>query len=181
MRHLIFVFLVIGSVLIFFGCQEESALSPELSQSDQDENALTKPAPNLIGTTYTPFSDETPPIFWRGTVIFRGVEYGLYFISHGPPRDFSQASPFEEDFVIHELYDEGNIYMKGWNAGVVTYANRFPDPVKFRANGKVEEAYGDFDGWQGRSVHIRGLVYWEFDENGPTGNPEHAEGTFRIN
>ena len=201
MRHSILVSLVIGSIMIFFGCQGENAFAPELSQTDQATvfeesalipeldhsnkvtNSLAKPAPYLIGIVNTPFSDANPPIFWKGTVDFGGVEYGLYFVSHGVPRDFSQASPFEEEFVIHELNDEGNIYMKGWNAGLVTYANRFPNPVKFLSNGKVVEASGPFDGWQDRSVHIHGLVYWAFDdETGlPTGLPDRAEGTFQIN
>ncbi len=72
--------------------------------------------------------------------------------------------------------------MKGWDAGVVAYANNPPDPCKFLANGKITEAYGPFVEWQGRNVHFRGLVYWAFDGNGdPTGLPERAEGTFRIN
>ena len=65
---------------------------------------------------------------------------------------------------------------------MVTYANKVPEPVKFHANGKVDEAYGPFDWWQDRNVHIRGLVYWEIGEDGlPTGLPIEAKGTFRIN
>ena len=42
MKRLILMFLVIGTVLIFFGCQEESALAPELSQSEQLPAPLEK-------------------------------------------------------------------------------------------------------------------------------------------
>jgi hypothetical protein len=189
MKSLVFMFVVIGTVLIFWGCQEESALSPDFAQSNQGTNSLAKPLPYLIGTTNTPFNLPPLPdpggsdllIFWKGTIDFGGDEYGLYFLSHGEPRDFSQASPFYEDFVIYNLTDE-TIYMKGWNAGVVTYANKDPEPVKFHANGKIVEAYGPFKDWQDRNIHIKGLVYWAFDDDGlPTGFPEKAEGTFRIN
>ncbi len=124
--------------------------TPELNQNNQVTNALAKPSPYLIGTTNTPFHfppridpESGLPIFWEGTIDFGEESYGLYFISHGEPRDFSQASPFYEEFVIHDLTDE-TIYMKGWNAGVVTYANKDPEPVKFHANGKIVEAYGPF-------------------------------------
>ncbi len=180
MKRLILMFLVIVTVLIFFGCQEESALAPELGQSDQVANSFAKPTANLIGTANTPFTF-TPPTFWNGTIDF-GVDgiYSLTFISHEPPRPFSQASPYYEDFIIYELGTDWtipeNVYLKGWNAGVVTYANNPPDPCKFLANGKITEAYGPFVEWQGCNVHIRGLVYWI-----AVGVPERAEGTFRIN
>ena len=180
MKRLILMFLVIGTVLIFFGCQEESALAPELDQSDQVPASLTKPLPNLIGTANTPFTF-TPPTFWNGTVDF-GVagEYSITFISYDPPRQYSQASPFYEDFIIYELGTDWtipeNVYLKGWNAGVVTYANNPPDPCKFLANGKIEEAYGPLEMWQGRNVHIRGIVNWI-----SVGVPQGALGTFRIN
>ena len=179
MKRTILMFLVIGATLIFFGCSEKNPSAPELSQSDQVTNTLAKP--HLTGTAVTLFTF-TPPWFWNGTVDFgNGVEYGLKFFSYDPPRTFSQASPYYEDFYIFDLVD-GTIYLKGWNAGVVTLANNPPEPCNFLANGKVEEAYGDFAEWEGRSVHIRGLVYWALDENGvPTGLPERAEGTFRIN
>jgi hypothetical protein len=188
MKNFSLMFLLIGTILIFLGCQEESALAPELNQNNQVTNALAKPSPNLIGTTNTPFHfpprldpGSGLPVFWEGTIDFGEESYGLYFISHGEPRDFSQASPFYEEFVIYDLTDE-TIHIKGWNAGVVTYANKDPEPVKFHANGKIVEAYGPFKDWQDRNIHIKGLVYWAFGEDGlPTGLPEKAEGTFRIN
>ena len=90
--------------MIFFGCQEDSALSPVSDQNDQVPASLAKkPAPNLIGTTYTPFTF-TPPTFWNGTIDF-GVygKYSITFVSHDAPREYSQASPFHEDFIIYEL------------------------------------------------------------------------------
>ena len=183
MKHTIFLFLVLGATLIFFGCSENNSTAPELSQSDQltQQSVLNKkPVPNLIGEAVIDFSF-TPPTFWNGTVDF-GVDgkYGMTFISYAPPRDYSQASPYYEDFVIYKLGTDWkvqeNVIMKGWNAGVVTYANKDPEPVKVRANGEIVEAYGDFEMWEGRKVHLQGLVYWE-----SVGVPDEAISTVRIN
>ena len=175
MKKLILVLLVIGATIIFLGCQEDNSLAPVADQSDQAQ--IAKPSANLIGTTDCPFSFDNPPIFWKGTIDFgeKGI-YGLYFISYDPPRDYSQASPFHEEFVIHEYLNEGKVYLKGWNKGVVSYANTDPEPVKFRANGKIMEAYGPFEEWQDCNVHMSGLVYWI-----TVGVPEKAVGTFRTN
>jgi hypothetical protein len=180
MKHLILVFLVIGSVMIFFGCQEDSTLEPVSHQSNQVESALAKPTPNLIGKIVTDFTF-TPPTFWNGTVDFgKAGKYGLTFISYGPPRDYSQASPFEEDFIIYKLDGDWkipeNVYIKGSNTGVVTYANKAPEPVNFLANGKIEEAYGLFEMWKDRKIHIRGHVFWK-----SVGVPDGAVATLRIN
>ena len=192
MRHLILVFLVIGSVMIFFSCQEESVLDPELSQvpeisqSDQVPVSLAKakPSPNLTGKLYGLFNfpplpdpdGSDLPIFWKGTITFGEDIVGIYFLSHGAPRDYSQATPFYEEHVIYNLADPTIVYLKGWNAGVMTFANRDPDPVKFRANGKIEEAYGPFAEWQDCNVHISGLVYWV-----TVGLPKEAVAIYRIN
>jgi hypothetical protein len=180
MKHLMLVFLVIGATLIFFGCSENSTSAPELSQGDQVTNSLAKP--HLTGHQVTPFT-LTPPTFWNGTVDFgEDGKYGLTFVSYEPPRAYSQASPFYEDFSIYELGNPANVYLKGWNAGVVTYANNPPDPCKFLANGKVEEAYGPLEEWLGRNVHIRGTVFWNPVPHPDFGLlPDHAEATFRIN
>ncbi|MBT8387260.1 MAG: hypothetical protein KJO12_07590 [Ignavibacteria bacterium] len=191
MKHLMLVFLVIGATLIFFGCSEKNPTAPELSQSDQVTNTQAKkPSPNLIGTTNTPFNfpplpdpgGSGLPIFWKGTIDFGEDTYGIYFLSYDAPRGYSQASPFYEDFVIHELGNTANVYLKGWNAGVVTYANNPPEPCQFLANGKVDEAYGEFEEWQGRNLHIKGTVYWNpIPIPGVGLIPEYAAGTLRIN
>jgi hypothetical protein len=197
MQKLISFYLIfVLSVLFYVTCSVDHSTSPlvnsesELGEGDLRSILLSKkPSPNLIGTTYTPFnfpplpdpSGSNLPIFWKGTIDFGEDTYGIYFLSHEEPRGYSQASPYYENFVIHEDGNEGNVYMRGWNAGVVTYANSIPDPVQFLANGKIEEAYGPFVAWQGHNMHIRGLVYWEFENGVPTGLPERAEGSLRIN
>jgi hypothetical protein len=179
-----------GIALFYFGCSDNNPILSELSQSDLVTNSLAKPSPNLIGTAnalfnFPPLPDpggSDLPIFWKGTIDFGEDTYGIYFLSYDAPRDFSQASPFYEDFVIHEFRNEGNVYLRGWEAGVVTLANKLPDPSRVITNGKITEAYGPFVEWQGRNVHGSGLVYWEVNDNGiPTGLPERAESTIRIN
>ena len=183
MKHTIFLFLVLGATMIFFGCSENNSTAPELNQSDQTANSLAKkPAPSLIGIQDADFTF-TPPYFWNGTVDFGDAgKYSLTYFSHDAPREYSQASPFYENFIIYELGSDmnkpENVYLKGWNAGVVAYANKAPDPVKFLANGKIEEAYGPLEMWQGRNVHIRGEVIFNDPDNG---FPKEALGTFKIN
>jgi hypothetical protein len=55
MKHLIIVMLILGTVLIFFSCQQDSVLPTELSQNDQTISALEKPeAPfGFKGTEFT--------------------------------------------------------------------------------------------------------------------------------
>ncbi len=169
--------------MLFSGCSEDNPLTPGSDQNGSVESSLKgtkKPLPKLIGELDCDFSFENPPTFWNGTVDFG--TYGLYnitFISYGAPRGYSQASPFEEDFIIYLGTDwtiPENVYMRGYNAGVVTYANKDPDPVKFLANGKVEEAYGPLEMWQGCNMHSRGVVTWI-----DIGIPEGCNGTFQIN
>lgn len=116
------------------------------------------------------------PIFWKGTIDFGEDTYGLYFLSYGEPRVYSQASPFYEEHVIYDLIDPTIVYLKGWNAGVMTFANKDPDPVKFRTNGKITEAYGPFEEWQDCNLHISGLVYWV-----TVGLPKEVVAKYRIN
>jgi hypothetical protein len=170
--------------MLFFGCTE----SPFLPAAEDDLpmaqdaflKSVKKPAAHLIGDTDCPFTI-TPPTFWNGTVDFgsQGV-FGLTFFSEGAPRDYSQASPFSETWVIYEegtdYNDPANVVMRGWNEGVVTYANKMPDPVNFHANGRVTEAYGPFESWEGCNWHLKGIVYWV-----APGLPEKAIGQVRIN
>jgi hypothetical protein len=176
MKRSMLVLLVISSVVIFAGCQKDSSLTPEVDQSAQ----VPKPGPNLIGILATDFT-WTPPTFWNGTVEFEEEgTYAITFISYDPPRPFSQASPFYEDFFVYELGTDWtnpeNVYLAGWNQGVVVYANNPPDPCTFVANGKIDEAYGPFEGWQGRNVHNSGTITWV-----DVGVPEGVLGTFKLN
>jgi len=182
MRHLILVFLVIGSVMIFFGCQEDSALAPVVNQSDQGSDFLTlakKPAPNLRGTIKTDFHFLNAPYFWEGTIDIEGYgEYGLIFETLSGQKGYSQAAPFEEYFTIYELEDPENVFLAGHDEGVTTIANKPPEDSKFRMNGEIEVANFPFEGWLGRNVHMSGIIEWA---NDGTPFPKVAIGTFRIN
>jgi len=124
MKKIIFMFLLIGAVMFFWSCTENNPSAPELSQSDQVTNSLAKKtAPSLTGTAHADFTF-TPPTFWNGTITFGEETYGLTFFSFDAPRDYSQASPFYEEFIIYTLGTDwtnpDNVVMKGWDAGVVT-------------------------------------------------------------
>jgi len=190
MRHLILVFLVIGSVMIFFSCQEESAFSPELSQGEQIITSLAKPLPNLIGTMALDFTFGTWPEepVWVGTVTFDGYGefdgiYGIRFYHLSPFKEYSQASPFEEYFEIYDLADEDVVYLGGPDVGVTTLANKPPEPTKYRMNGEIDEANEPFEMWYGRNVHMSGVITWQVLEtpDGPVIAPKTASGIFRIN
>jgi hypothetical protein len=180
MKNLLIVTLIIGAAMIFMGCSEDNPSAPVLSQSDQMDNTLLKPSANFTGIIEADFTF-TPPTFWNGTIDFgTGVKYGLTFISLGKMRQYSQARPFEEEVIIYELGTDwtnpANVYLRGLHTGMMTLANKMPDPVKFRANGKINEACGPFELWQGRNYHIDGVVTYV-----AVGQPEGADGTFRIN
>ena len=123
----------------------------------------------------------TPPTVWNGTIDFGTVgKYSITFYSLTPPRDYSQASPFSEDFYIYKLggdwQNPADVYLKSHHDGVLVYANNPPDSTKFVANGKIVEAYGPFEIWQNRIYHIRGFVTWV-----SVGLPKGGRGTLQIN
>lgn len=175
--------IVVLSLLLIGGCQNETPLAP-VSESDQGSVSFAKPAPYLLGNTDCNFIPENGPQFWNGTVDFgTGTVYGLTFTSLEPAHTaLGQAILFEEEFVIYELGSDWtepeNVYMRGWEKGVVTLANSIPDPSRFHANGKITFATGPFEGWAGCTVHLRGLVYWTTDGSGL---PARAVGMIRIN
>ncbi len=183
MKNSILFLLVFGVTMLFSGCSEDNTLTPGSEQNGSVESSLKgtkKPLPTLIGELNCDFTF-TPPTFWNGTIDFGA--YGLYsitFISYDAPRDYSQASPFKEDIIIYELGTDwtnpANVYMRETHSGVMTLANKVPDPTKFVANGKIEEAYGPLEMWQGCNVHISGEVTWI-----DVGIPEGGTGTIRIN
>ncbi len=183
------MFLAIGAAIIFSGCSKDEFLAPELDQIDQAESTLksaTKPAAHLTGIMALDFNlfflgNPALPV-WEGTIDLEGYGlYGMRFFSLSAPRDYSQASPFEEDFIIYELGNPTNVYAEGWEAGVASHANRAPDPMKFVTNGKIEKAYGPLEMWEGRNVHISGIVENWVDHPIYGLIPEYATSTMRIN
>lgn len=65
----------------------------------------------------------------------------------------------------------GSIVLLGTDEGVTNLKNN-----NYVMNGVVEEAYGIFQNYQGRDVHMSGDIIWY-----PFGAPHYAPGVFRIN
>jgi len=188
MKGAYLVLLLIGIALFYLGCSDDGPTMADLQKGDQliesdgiqvEQTAGTvakKPQPTLIGKMYIKFVGPGP-IPWDGQVDFEGYGwYGLRFYNlSGPPRDFSQASPFEEYFEFYDLGDPTVVYMAGTDAGVVSYANSLA-----RANGKIEVANPPFEKWLDRNAQFRVSISWKTLPNGVV-MPDSSLGTFRLN
>lgn len=195
MKRLMYLFYVIGAILLLSGCSEDDELTvtPDsaIVQSEEVSPLLKnagKPAANLIGVMdlYFTFGDwEAGDSVWAGTVTFEDFgTYGMYFYHLSPFKGYSQASPFEEWFEIYELgTDPVVVVLAGPDVGVTTTANKPPEPCKYRMNGEIEVAESPFEGWLGRNVHMSGEITWQVLQtpDGPMVVPETAPGIFRIN
>ena len=177
MKNLI-VLCLLGISILLSACYED----PMISEFSNELKGAKKPAPSMVGAGECIFTF-TPPAFWNGIIDFGDAgEYKITFISLGEgPRDFSQASPFEEDFVIYEINadwppSESDIVLTGHHSGVVMYANKLPEPSKAVANGKVTLANSPLDEWMGCTTHFNAYVNW-LEPGIPTG----AVFTVRIN
>ena len=181
MKKLNVLLLLMGVSVLFFGCSENALVPDDPVQEDAYFKGAKKPAAVLVGEFNCPFT-LTPPTFWNGTVDFGDLgTFGITFFSLTEPRAFSQASTFKEEWVVYyentDYTDPANVVLRGWSKGVVTYANKAPEPVNFLENGKVTEAYGELEAWEGCNWHGKGLVYF----TDIPGLPEKASGTVRIN
>lgn len=171
------IILIIGAAIIFFGCTENQSTSPEFSQSDFVTNTMAKkPAPKLIGTMELDFMFVNP--VWVGTVDLEGHGvYGIRFENLGG-KDAGQASHFVENCEIYDLQPPFTIYLGISDFGVVSMANS-----KYRMNGEIDVATGEFEEWMGRHVHMSGIITWQnlgtVEE--PDIAPDTAPGTLRIN
>jgi len=168
--------LLIGiAVILLTACSENPSYLPD------DEvmlKAAKKPLTKLVGTTTEFISFSTPPYIFVGTIDFSASGMGTYNLAYQildqTMKEFANADQLTETFYIYEggaTPDEGTILMSGTNSGVLIGG------TKFITNGKVEYAIGDFDGWAGRNVHVKGYVV-EFAE---AGYPLELTSTFRIN
>ena len=125
---------------------------------------------------------------WVGTVTIDGSEYPMAFFNIGLGNPFVEPLEgrvifFGEIWRIYNwmIFDPvsqillGDVLLWGYDEGVVTSANS-----KYQMNGNVEEALGTFAEWEGRNVHMSGIIEWYV--SGPAaGAPHFAPGTFRIN
>ena len=187
MKRLNLVLILTGVTIFFLGCSKEELVSPETENAEQFEIAVkksTKPSSQLKGTFEITLGTVPGGPSWIGTMIFEGGEevYGFRFFplngeNHG------QTFLFEEHFEIYDLESSDKVYLRGYDAGNLPYANKLPDPLPFRMHGEVEEAIEPFDGWLGRRVHIDGTVFWQEvpTPDGPLTVPARGIGEFRIN
>jgi hypothetical protein len=132
---------------------------------------------------------------WVGNITINEGEYGITFFCIDA-KDVGNVHFFEEIWAIYNTtFDttsllpsddptEWNYWLPsntpaelilwGYDAGVVSLQNS-----KYRMNGNVEEAFGAFAVWQGRNVHISGIIEWQ--EIDGVVAPQYAPGIFRIN
>jgi hypothetical protein len=147
--------------------------------------------------------DEIPD--WVGTITIDGEEYGMLFFAIGSGKAFDDAWKgkvhfFEEIWAIYDTdFDFTDLIPSGdptdWEYWLPSndpeelvlwgydYGQTNIQTSKYHMNGNVEEAAGPFTGWEGRSVHMSGVIEWQTVETptGPVMAPHYAPGTFRIN
>jgi hypothetical protein len=139
----------------------------------------------LVGTMDLTFNlawpgpSETIPE-WEGTITFDGIVfYDMKFFNIGTGKQGDQDPGNTLHFgEIWKIWDEGTLILQGTDDGVVSLSNS-----KYRMNGVVTEAYGEFTIWEGRNVHMNGDIIWQNlgTEEEPIMAPETAPGVFRMN
>lgn len=132
---------------------------------------------DLVFNPLWPGPSETIPD-WTGTITINGMDYGMVFFNFWSGKPF--ANPFKgnpdkpviffgERWEIFD-WDTGELLLWGYDEGVSTSVNN-----TFRMNGIVIGAFGPFAGWEGRKVHMSGVIVP--DSTGLT----ITDGPFRIN
>jgi len=109
---------------------------------------------------------------WSGPIT--GDINGYMYFFNTDKKDVGQAHFFWEIWLITDGDGEeyGDTLLIGTDNGVVTWKND-----KYRMNGVVTEAYGEYGHLVGRNVHMSGFITFDPD----TGAPLTAPGTFRVN
>ena len=122
----------------------------------------------LRGEMELGFTGPTNPL-WTGTI--SGDINGDMFFYAMDSKDVGQVHHFWEVWNI--TTDDGDlIIIEGIDKGVVSWKND-----KYRMNGVVTEATGNWEYLEGRKVHMSGYITFDPD----TGFPATAPGTFRVN
>ena len=103
---------------------------------------------------------------WRGTI--SGDISGQIFFSNIGDKESGKAYHFSETW---EIKDGDTVLLSGTDEGVVS-----PDS-KYRMNGVVTYAAGEWAYSLGRNIHASGYITWDPD----TGALLTAPGEFRIN
>ena len=181
MKKILFC-LFMGSLIFMLGCSENSPLLPgdEPVQQESTKKSDKKPMAKLVGYTEETLVFINGAPYSIGTIRFDGMgTYGLvYQILELSGKGKSSVGFLTERFYIYEEnIDPGaagfdiqeildmDYLMTGINSGVS------PNGKMFVTNGSVSEAYGEFAGWAGRNVHVKGEIV----------GPVSFTSTFRIN
>ena len=182
MKKLILVFFVIGTVMVFFGCQEESALAPELGQNNQVANSLVakKPAPSLKCTivyvfvgNLGEFDAEGRLLVWDGEIHGDIEGQILWWFVLGVKPNLPDAAHVGFYEARWEIWDSDDLLLAGESAGTTAQPLRPEKDGIWRGKGIVTEASEEFADWIGRQVYEGGNVNWD--------RPFSGEGIFRIN
>ncbi len=140
---------------------------------------------------------------WVGSIEIDGKDYGMLFFAIGSGKAFDDAFKgnihfFEEIWAIYDLGDKifpdlpnelgwdywlpangpSELVLWGKDKGQTNIQNS-----KYRMNGDIKGAFGDFEMWMGHNVHMSGQIEWQnlgTPEN-PIIAPFKAPGTFKIN
>nr|KXH72028.1 MAG: hypothetical protein AM324_07875 [Candidatus Thorarchaeota archaeon SMTZ1-83] len=143
------------------------------------------------------YNTEVPD--WVGTITINGEEYGMLFFAFWTGKPFENPQRGNAFFFgeIWAIYDMGDLsfpaipngkpsdwaywlpsdypdelVLWGYDEGVTIGAN-----TKYHMNGNVEEGFDAFSVYEGRNVHMRGVIEWYEDMPAP----HYAPGIFRIN
>ena len=133
-----------------------------------DQEMILNVAEDEIGDPIWLYGCESEFLSWFGEVIIDDTTYGmaLYLVPDDPGKltGNGTVNHYVEDWAIWSetfaLYDgqisdctPGELLMAGSDRGVWTLKTE-----KFRSNGTVDEAYGEFSEWLGRNVHQDGFT-----------------------
>jgi hypothetical protein len=159
----------------------------------------------LYGTTYFEFNlglfdvglqDEV--CAWVGTITLDGEEYGAVWWNIGSGKAFDdqfkgKISFFEETWAIYDTDFDFTSLLPSNDPADWAYWLPINNPAElvlrgndkgqtngqtsaYHMSGTVEEAFGIFTMWEGRSLHMSGIIIW-YD----FGAPHFGPGIIRIN
>ena len=159
--------------------KESSLLLLALALTSVLMTAIIVNAKPLCGEMALDFYGHIAPPVWRGTI--SGDINGFMVFFNTGVKDVGQAHHFWE---IWEIYDKPwddptkVLLIRGTDKGVVTWKNN-----KYRMNGVVTEATGDWTYLVGHNVHMSGDITWQeiVTPEGPIVIPATAPGEFRVN
>lgn len=188
MKRLMPVFIVIGSVLIFLGCQD-SVTDSNANQSNKEFSLLSKQeSPSLVNSKTAPslkctieyvfvghlgiFDTDGRLLVWEAEIHgdIEGTMKWWFVLGGGPPNmpDEAHSSFYEARW---EIWSGSDLLLAGESAGqTATPADK--DGI-WNGHGMVTETSPKYEPWNGRRIKEGGNVNFIF--------PYSGEGTFRIN